>query len=694
MSLWSEPSEDNSVALTDAAQGPRLGFLAALEASFDAQRRADSTTGLSYFFEQLDAEQATRLRSMGLSANTLYDDPEADKISGFSEAPNTRYYHIAEAIVEGKNADALNILKRRDAELSELAKQHPEANIRTYTQMFDEVKAKAEQAERRANLPTTIGGSVGGFLGAAAGSLDPRTDPTNAATLAVGGFGKSAAKRIATEMGAQGAIETVNQLTGVSDNRRLMGLPENDKLSSIGMAAVGGGLFQGAGEAIGAGFRAGKARWFPDAPPTMPPPGPTVAPPGPSPVSPAPAAPGQAAGVVAPATRLRTGPAPQPPQVNLFERPDLFEQVVARERAPWGASRVAQARTIFDLDGVAADLDRWDGPRPWEADPPTATRLARDPQPVEAGIRAQQPGETVDEIARRIDPETFTIYDKLADRKARFQRWIDELKEPREKLALSKVEELDAEILRLKMRITTATKRNAKKYEARIAEIQPERDRLFNEMVSRETPDMARVRRDLVKVDEQMRDMAPVISRAYARARGKWDAYEQQRADIAKMIATGRKETTPTLMVDDVADDVLPAPKSLAEKVPLLATRPDIVDALPTNADAADAVKAIIDENAKIFDEALETRRAAVQKLVRDRAKAKETPDPNMTPEERAQLDEILIDGFDTPIKLNEKIPVPNEDGAGFREITVREMLEELDDDEAILKAVTSCSVR
>ena len=685
MSFLTEVNQDAlSIAPDQAALGPRLGFLGAMEAAFDEQRRNHSTAGLAYFFEQQDAEQAAELRRRGIKATTLYEDEQADALPSGRLFTDARYFQLAEAIANGQQGPALEILKARNAEIERIRKENPGVQIKTYTEMFDEVREASAKAEYRANLPTTFGGMVGGFIGAMGGALDPRTDPLNTATLGVGGFGRSAAGRIATEMGAQGVIEGVNQLTGVSDNRALLGRAPNNPWADVALAAVAGGAFQGVAEGAVAGAR----RWFRSAPADPAPPPPTAAPAqsaaGPAPARPTPGAP------------LATGPTQGPPQrVNLFDRADVFDRLVTEELSPLAGSRVGRARTLFDIDHVTRAMD--DGARPWEVPPSTATRVLPAPGRVEpqfSPVKAPTPGETVDDIARRLDPDTFTVYDKLATRKVELRRWLKELEEPREKSALDEVADLDAEILRLRMRIGSATKRNAKKYEARIAEIQPERDALYDSIVSKDSGSMARVRREMQKVDERMRDLAPTVSAAYARARGKWDVYEQQRADIARMMADGEVRLPPTsrLMVDVAPEESPPLQGPTRAPEPyeaLVQSRPDVLETLPANADAADKVSAVIAENAKIMDEAIETRRGLIARVLANYDKAKEAGGPI-----DEELTSFALDGVETRINLSDKHFVPNENGDGFREVTTRELLQELDEDEQVLKAVSTCSVR
>tara|TARA_R110000823_G_scaffold309814_1_gene434317 strand:- start:2093 stop:3997 length:1905 start_codon:yes stop_codon:yes gene_type:complete len=104
----------------------------------------------------------------------------------------------------------------------------------------DKAKASEINAAEIARRQDTFG-FLGQMAGAVAGSFTTR-DPVNLATLFLASPFKGLALKIAGEMGLQGTIELINQITGVAENRRLLGLDQDWKRSAqmAGFASLGG----------------------------------------------------------------------------------------------------------------------------------------------------------------------------------------------------------------------------------------------------------------------------------------------------------------------------------------------------------------------------------------------------------------------------------------------------------------------
>jgi len=148
--------------------------------------------------------------------------------------------------------------------LAELKKQHPE--VKTFAEVWSDVRARSQDVERNAEdawRRAGVLGVLGGFAGRVAGSFTWR-DPVNIGTLGLGGAGRSAAVRILTEAGANAGVETVDQFSGVQESRRLLGLSEQSPWESILFAGAGAGVFRGAAEGAGPGFRALEAKISPN----------------------------------------------------------------------------------------------------------------------------------------------------------------------------------------------------------------------------------------------------------------------------------------------------------------------------------------------------------------------------------------------------------------------------------------------
>jgi hypothetical protein len=101
------------------------------------------------------------------------------------------------------------------------------------------------------------GNPVARFIGGVSAGF---TDPINILTLPVGGFGKTVAARVGTEVLSQMAIEAAT-IPGIQAQRRELGRPEltgGEVATDIGLAGATGGLFRGGAEIAphgGAAFR-------------------------------------------------------------------------------------------------------------------------------------------------------------------------------------------------------------------------------------------------------------------------------------------------------------------------------------------------------------------------------------------------------------------------------------------------------
>lgn len=751
MSLWSEPNRDAyTMDPQDAAVGPRLGFLGAFEAALDQQIRANSFYATAAALRDEEQENIRRIREAGEVPPAPLNDMDADLETWlpFSQnfGPYSALFDTEMAIRQRRRNFAPSedtrryaaLAAERDRQLRQLRERLPNAGIRTYDEMVRDVRTRAQEAERRMTFPQTFGGNVGAFLGGMVGSVNPRTDPLNFITLGVGGAGRTVLQRIAGQAGAQAVVETGNQFL-VQPQREQLGLPSGFGYgaASVLAAAGGGAILQGVGEGAGALVR----RWF------------RVSPNDPAPPAPAPPPP-------APTRTVQT--VRQPPAVPPQPLPGLSGVDAAVAGIELGRTRVGRARIAEDLAHVTRQLDAFDGPRPWEVSPPTATRLPLRPGDMRADVAlpVRNAGATLDEVARQIDPETFRIYDALADRREALRTLLRAREVTRSE---SSAKLLDQQIQAVQDRIARTKKgKQLQRLQTELSDLMAQRDAMAKEAKAPVGTNLAEARAELLRADERMRDLAPAVSRAYARAQGKWTAYEAQRAQIAAMIDGNKKglaELPP--LADVLATPEKMAPTlSLPEKLPMLAARPDLVESMP-GADAADMIMKAVEESMKVVDEAVDEFRAAVSRVVEgDNMPPVLEPVAirNLPPEQRmaedawrranavsglvdaiakrsdmnaAQIvaelrDElsavfpdvskayteavmfvravrdkiregvgtqgtIRIEGVDTPIRLDERLQFEDANG-NVREGTVREMLQEVEDDNVLMRAVTTCS--
>jgi hypothetical protein len=235
-------------AQAEFSLGPKPGFSQGFSDAYDDQVRNWSQFGLQYAFAEAEQEQLDLIyERTGKRLNPIVGLP---------------LFKALAKNFEGRELDPEEIewvaeLTRRMGDMAEIKKANPD--VLTYDQMWERVQGAGKAAEQRAQKTESLagfGGWVGSFLGRMAGSFTYR-DPLNIATLGIGGVGRSAALRIATEFGANGAVEAINQFTGVQSNRELLGLDHSTEqaLAQVGLVGTGAALIRGAAEGVAAGWR-------------------------------------------------------------------------------------------------------------------------------------------------------------------------------------------------------------------------------------------------------------------------------------------------------------------------------------------------------------------------------------------------------------------------------------------------------
>lgn len=228
--------------------GPRPTFSQAFSAAYNDQANNWSMIGLGVAFSQAEQKQLDAI----FAATGQRLAPLTDQLF---------YYALAKRAngqpLDSTDKSYLDALQEREGAIAKLRETHPE--IPSYDELWAGVKKDAQQYDQTA---ADVGSREGGFLssswlgdlaGRIAGSFTYR-DPLNLATLAIGGIGKTAIMRIATEAGFNSAAEAIDQFTGVQRNREMLGLENGtgQALGQIATAGVGAGVFRSAGEGVAA----------------------------------------------------------------------------------------------------------------------------------------------------------------------------------------------------------------------------------------------------------------------------------------------------------------------------------------------------------------------------------------------------------------------------------------------------------
>lgn len=642
---------DVSVNSGDAAVGPYINELEGFKQAWDAQGKASALMGMAQSLGDIDFEQGRWLKDQGEIDVPLLSPEFAERYleQGLPRpyADSGRYKDVYRFYHKGGDEDTAEALRKYDERVEQMRQKYPQRKFMSSREMFDKVVADGVEAEK--TLDQSRGGGFGKFFGGALGSLRPSTDPLNFATLGVGGVGKTAVARIATEVGAQSVIEGMNQITGVQEQREIMGLSHgfSDAMSRVGMAAAGGLIGQGAIEGVGAAGR----RFFRN-----------------TPDDPAPA--------YQPSTTPVRTPEQEAEAVANLRR--AMGEVHPLTRTPEGRARATQ-----DLDYIKSRLEAWDGERPLDIRPPRSETAM--PQRVDdlvpPAIRDRALGnDSPDVRARQIDPKTFKMYDELSDQKVVLRAELDRMRPDSAELQerVSDISDrIDAVTQKVERQWQVSPKR-AQASQKRVDDMVRERDTLLEQIKGRDTPEMAAVRDQLMQTDYKIRDLGPQVRRAYAQARGDWEARGEYLDLINQSIRNGDKEVkSPTKAgpLDDINVEDIKFNDDIVRSAPILARSPSVEGRMREDADAMDYARAIIEDDGKILDEGVESFRA----------NAKAALD--------AEDGKVSILGYESKLDLADEITVPNKDGTGERTITVRQMLEEQLEAEENVKAVTSCSI-
>lgn len=614
MSFFGEINQDAvRGSIDDASVGPRLGFQDAFVAAWDATTKAHSMLAVEQGIRAKEQEQIKRIREAGLRPpNSLDDSEDTQPILGGDNSDRNplattfrqgRYSAAAQSIVDGGGWYTDEMVAQRDEHLRKLQADRPDLGIQTYGEMFKSVQNDAQEAEKRSQLPKTTFGHVGAFIGEAAGSMDPSSNPLNFATMGVGG-GTGVVGRAVVQGIAQGATEAVN-LAAADPENLLLGhqrTPGED-VGRIGMAMIAGAgadlLFSGAHAAI---RKARTGKWFVDQPLPEP-----------------------------PAPKIDTTPAvfqgevPPPPKAGLplHEYPDWesFARAHGEEPNAYGPSREARPRTAIDLNYMSTELNRWDGQAPWEVQAPrTDTASFRAPDnavrvnPVEdASRRYLDSLETPDAIARRVDPDLFRKYDVLE----------------------ANVNAARAELARLE----TPTPQGRQAVIPDLPPLEPRRTLGLGERTSvlSEQPDwkpgrIAELKRQMINAQQDMRNMAPLVERAFARAQGEWQAgLSPDAVAFFKRLEDGtefryRGESEPSLTEKPprprASEQPIVSPTTVDDAVPLASMEPGIDNRLHVDTDtAAERVKQNVAHTIEKLDEKVDHFAKVAEKQAKLEAK-------------------------------------------------------------------------
>lgn len=230
-----------------------------------------------------------------------------------------------------------------------------------------------------------------------------------------------------------------------------------------------------------------------------------------------------------------------------FLRPAAAEALV--RSGPIGAQQLAEART-FGIVGEGED--GWAG-----TVPPTDAQLA-DRVTAASYIPSEPeavPVPDIHAIARDVAPDVFSGpngYDALLTRQATFRRWIDELSSTRDQNFADnpplgdQIGTVQGKIDTILGKVNGVEDRLTKTKASQLESLRDQHEDLTEQsrqIATQDTPDMQRVRGELLKNDYRMRDLSPQVSAAYREAQSRMPAEE---APTSSGVAEARPEPVST----------------------------------------------------------------------------------------------------------------------------------------------------
>ena len=622
MSFFTEPAKEQPSADAAVAEVPRAGFFKSWEYAYKAQVAGAATHGIENEMQKLDREQMLMLKDAGVENMPAFSPNSVGWLTSVIPGPSADsdfYRGVAENMYGERDLETQERMQDYDTRIEELRAKRPDLELRTSVEMFQEVQKRAQEFAIKEAGPKTIRGWVGTLGGGMVGSLNPDSDPLNFTTLGVGGVGKTAAKRIASQAGAQGVIEGLNQITGVQEQRELLGLDYGlkDGIVRTGTAMLGGAAFQSIGEGLAIGAR----RLF-RSKPTDPAPDASILP----------------DSVVlkddsaVPVRRVAADP--EVAATRLARDPSSYIELI-HLKSPHGAGK-GRERTEIDIKVVRDQLDDFSGPSPVDVQPPRS---------------GEAPVGSV-EAARAVDPDAFRRLDTLL---VKARDMAEELKEL-PKRTVSAVRKNSEALIKAERKAAFATGKERTGLKKQIRKLMKQRQDLVNRNTKKLSPEQAAVLRSAVKTEDGMREIEPLIERAYARASGKWDGQ-----DVGSPAGIDQKGG-----VGSVKD----SPNERVGK-----TKREDLDPVVHETVADKRIQDVLDQQ-DILTKALDAYRGALGKVT------------------KGDDSKISVTGYERKLDIDkETVNVFDEDG-NPKAITLRELLEENYKAEQELEAVSTCSTK
>lgn len=255
--------DEDHLASDPITAGPSTGFLENFWQARQQQRAVDSPFSREVELRERWQESLDKYEQVtGKKLPRVLDDDHMTAYYIETLAGNNPTY-INTDLVTGKmtpqDAKKFQELKDVDRQITELNDPNipnfSAALAATY-KMQNEVEAKTGDITARQNTAGFLGSLAGGMVG----SFSLERDPVTVLSTPFGGFGRTAARRIVSEMAIVGASVAASEGLIVNPKREAAGLPERSILQDTLLSAAFAGLIRGGFEGGGKLLRLRKDR--------------------------------------------------------------------------------------------------------------------------------------------------------------------------------------------------------------------------------------------------------------------------------------------------------------------------------------------------------------------------------------------------------------------------------------------------
>lgn len=562
MSNYFRP-ERNSTASTllddlPAYAGPTAGFGESFGAAWNATVAGEGSQSLEYGFEKAERKMLDQIREM--TGEEIM--PIGVATGDFRPAYTTLAKHYGpwdgEDARPEDRAPLPEAYQQQVDRIEELRQIYPD--IPNYRDAWYETQVTARMAERKqaqVGSRSGVAGFFGTLVGGAAGAvLSPETDPLNTFTLGLGGVGRTVLGRIASEGLVQMGIEGGNQLTGIQNDRRLLGLDYgmDRALQQIALTGVGGAALRGVAEGAGAGIR--RLRSKPE-----------------------------------PAPRVDPTKEAEAPRSSVTERADRIQQQEVewvRANNPYGPEADGVRMFVTELEQNYQAMADWSRPLSSrifsgyldlpKADTAVGSTRAADVQP--AQVLDPRLADQIDRVNERIaDTEMqLQILESRAEPQT-ISEAADDIARSREvKADTRRMDAIDQRLADLERRReeigtprSTADRRKARRLERKIDEVRAQRNEPGNELPAlRQEASRSRtaLRKNLKQLKEQRRQLLGRQERLEKKARkltGGEPSVRQNTLDFLNSLSGRPRDLDPDRTPADVVKQIVADSEEMAE---------------------------------------------------------------------------------------------------------------------------------